>query len=865
LRINGSTGAHGNPSHSPRAGTLIPFSSFTPSSCDPVGALAQWGYTDHPNPGLPNDTLAWRLTVSNDTFCSPSTVTFTLEVFNFQHVSDNADLLSGACDVNIGSYVMAPSTDPNFIPGPLNAQTWTTYSFDKTMGITTLTYTSGILPVGAHCYTLQWDDYSNCCGSTSKTSQNECYERELVCVTVFAPLSYDCNEDDVADVPQLMCTIDCSDGDPAPGIINASKYITGGGNVCYILYDSLGILPSDTNNTGVFLLPEDPNAGGYYVKIYDKSGCVFDTLFIKVLNNCEKAPVCPTNVMDSSSTAGYYCPNDTLFFCVKGTNLPMNGLIEYFIGPFNCSWTPGDAGTTKIGDKIIEAPNCETCPTPLNLNPSGTCGDSGGLIINEFSQGQGTNREWLELLVVGKSCGTININGWIINDNDGVCGTSGNAAGYIWFDQTISGCNCDLTSIPVGSRIIIYNEEDREPCLPADDSCDANGDKIYVFRGNHPCLSTCYNSNTIPCPTASINPGGTNQGWQQGSGGLLLGNSADCMITRCPDGNLFHGVEYGSNCGQLPNPNIKCASGTGGSSSQTYSFQCGNFFDSTNFRRNTFTNNPGGTACTVQTPGLANNADNQKMINRLCGIDGICFVEPLADNCLTPPPLWYCLNYVIPQEFCPADSFCVKARITPLSTSCTSVVDINKTYIIKCPSADIKGAGIDTCLADLPGGYDIPVMVMNGVGPYKLCWSRSDVGTNTCVTGAGPNFTIHIDGPTDGEIKIKLDSVVDLGGAMCPGELDGDEICVNIRPTPTITVATHTDITSCATGCGSVTIEFEGTGPYMFSYCVDGGIEVEVFVADNTYVIEACVPGVYTIKSFADDFGCGGTILKPKC
>jgi hypothetical protein len=39
--------------------------------------------------------------------------------------------------------------------------------------------------------------------------------------------------------------------------------------------------------------------------------------------------------------------------------------------------------------------------------------------------------------------------------------------------------------------------------------------------------------------------------------------------------------------------------------------------------------------------------------------------------------------------------------------------------------------------------------------------------------------------------------------------------------------------------------------------------EVEVFVADNTYVIEACVPGVYTIKSFADDFGCGGTILNP--
>ena len=187
--------------------------------------------------------------------------------------------------------------------------------------------------MGTHCYTLQWDDYSNCCGSTSKTSQNECYEREVACIIVFAPLSYDCNEDDVADVPQLMCVIDCSDGDPAPGLINASKYITGGGNVCYILYDSLGVLPSDTNNTGVFLLPTDPNAGGYYVKIYDKSGCAFDTLYIKILNNCEKVPVCPTMLVNTgSSGSGFYCPNDTISLCVKGTNLPYGGIIEWFIG-----------------------------------------------------------------------------------------------------------------------------------------------------------------------------------------------------------------------------------------------------------------------------------------------------------------------------------------------------------------------------------------------------------------------------------------------------------------------------------------------------------------------------------------------------
>jgi hypothetical protein len=67
-----------------------------------------------------------------------------LEVFNWQHVSDNQDTLSGACDENIGSYVMAPITDPKMIAGPLSIQSWESYSVDPFSGITTMTYTSGI-------------------------------------------------------------------------------------------------------------------------------------------------------------------------------------------------------------------------------------------------------------------------------------------------------------------------------------------------------------------------------------------------------------------------------------------------------------------------------------------------------------------------------------------------------------------------------------------------------------------------------------------------------------------------------------------------------------------------------------------------
>ena len=617
LRISNSVGSHGNPSHQPRAGTLIPSASLVPSSCDAAGALAQWGYTDHPNPGKENDALAWQLLYSNDTLCSPATITFTLEVYNYQNVSDNVDLFSGACDENIGSYVMAPSTDPNANPGSFGAQVWTSYSFDKNTGITTLTYTSGVLPVGTHCYTLQWDDYSNCCGSTSKTSNSECYEREEVCITVFAPLSYDCDRNGTADVPQTMCTLDCVTGGISSGTINVSKYILGGGNLCYTLYDSAGILPPKTNTNGIFTLENNPTAGGYYVTVEDKSGCSNGTLIIKINNNCEKAAICPSGIRYSStSPSGNYCPTrDTLRFCIQANCLPPGGTIDFYIGPEDCNWVPGEEGTV-VG--TIDIPSCPNCN---NLNPSGSCGDSGGLIINEVSQGQGGNKEWVELLAVGASCDSININGWIINDNDGSCGASGVAPGYVWFDDTNAGCPCNLKKIPVGAKLVIYNEEDKETCMLADDPCDSNGDKIYVFPGNSPCLSTCYNTDAFPCPSANRNPGGAQQGWQNGtstSSGLLLGNTADCMITKCPDGNIYHGIEYGTNCTTLE-ANISCAASTSGSGNQEYYFSCGDFYADGNFARQSFT---AATACTVQTIGNANNTINQNFINKLMGMNG---------------------------------------------------------------------------------------------------------------------------------------------------------------------------------------------------------------------------------------------------
>ena len=68
-----------------------------------------------------------------------------------------------------------------------------------------------------------------------------------------------------------------------------------------------------------------------------------------------------------------------------------------------------------------------------------------GLVVNEISQGSLGSREFAELVVVGDPCSTVDIRGWIVDDNNGIfteCGPNPNdgalsgygiAAGHIRF------------------------------------------------------------------------------------------------------------------------------------------------------------------------------------------------------------------------------------------------------------------------------------------------------------------------------------------------------------------------------------------------------------------------------------------------
>lgn len=104
------------------------------------------------------------------------------------------------------------------------------------------------------------------------------------------------------------------------------------------------------------------------------------------------------------------------------------------------------------------------------------------VIINEWSQGNGGAKEWVELLVVN---GPVDLRGWNLGDD---------TAGDLTFAQVPFWQN-----VSAGSLIVIYNQSDRDVGLPPDDvnlsDCSAilpDGNPLY-FSGSLPA----FDNNTI--------------------------------------------------------------------------------------------------------------------------------------------------------------------------------------------------------------------------------------------------------------------------------------------------------------------------------------------------------------------------------
>jgi gliding motility-associated-like protein len=226
------------------------------------------------------------------------------------------------------------------------------------------------------------------------------------------------------------------------------------------------------------------------------------------------------------------------------------------------------------------------------------------------SNGPAGNQEFVEFVVVSNSavysCNTnvppcIDIRGWIVDDNSGyhggVTGT-GVAPGAVRFSNAAF-----WSCIPLGTIIVVYNNNDPNTSMPAQDLSMTDGNCRLVIPINNTSLfeSNSTTPGAVACsyPTTGWTPGGN---WNN----TVLANSGDCM--RIVD---LGGCEVFSLCyGSANTNNLIYFAGSG--ADQVWFFNNGN----PNIQSNWSPGCADPVACgsNQQTPGNANNPLNAAYI-----------------------------------------------------------------------------------------------------------------------------------------------------------------------------------------------------------------------------------------------------------
>lgn len=166
--------------------------------------------------------------------------------------------------------------------------------------------------------------------------------------------------------------------------------------------------------------------------------------------------------------------------------------------------------------------------------------EQGGLIINEFSNGEGGNnvKEYIELLVVGavdNPQAPVDLEGWILDDNNIAVSGQGSATGHLIFGDCFS-------AVPPGSIIVIYNGLDRNPSIPADDPTDADRDGVYILSHTDDCLRGC---NITPSSSSSVYCPCPNTGEDLPAWPLGLRNGGDVVQVRDRCETVVHAIYWG--------------------------------------------------------------------------------------------------------------------------------------------------------------------------------------------------------------------------------------------------------------------------------------------------------------------------------
>lgn len=252
-----------------------------------------------------------------------------------------------------------------------------------------------------------------------------------------------------------------------------------------------------------------------------------------------------------------------------------------------------------------------------------------GVFINEVSQGESGNKEYIELLVVGsEKCSVVDLRSWIVDDNNGDFGTGGISRGYLKFTDDVL-----WSRIMSGTIIVLWNVEDTSTTLKNLGldilDTDPNDFRIVIPVGcknvgtvNQQCPSSQYIVGVTNIPTTS-NPSYNNPfvliattfRWVVL---VAFGNSVDGVQTRRPDGSFFHGFGYGTNT-------LHPESSTYGINQLSFS-PVGNTYNVTNSFSSDIRDKRNWTVNSSRTPSFPNTTENEAFIQSV-RVDDDCTLD----------------------------------------------------------------------------------------------------------------------------------------------------------------------------------------------------------------------------------------------
>jgi gliding motility-associated-like protein len=485
------------------------------------------------------------------------------------------------------------------------------------------------------------------------------------------------------------------------------------------------------------------------------------------------------------------------------------------------------------------------------------------LIMNEVSNGPAGNQEYVEFVVVDTSvsynCNSttppcIDIRGWIFDDNSGYHGSGGVAAGAVRFSN-----NSLWSCIPLGTIILIYNDADPNPSIPANDLSMSDGNCTVIAPINNTTLFE--RNSTTPGAVACSYPG---SGWVAGGTwtNTLLANSGDCARIV----NLA-GCEVFSVCWATNNLNNMIYFNSGGSGSQNvWYFNNGDPEVQSNWTEGS--TSPSGGA---QTPGWANNTANAAYINQFN--NGCLPITPLLVTATSTNAGCTCTGTATATASGSIPGYTyqwVNSTYTPIGQNTATATGLCAgTYYVIATS----GIGcLDTASVTITSTGSTSVSVNNA----SICNGASTTLTAT-PTVAGGTFLWSPGGQTTNAITIAPTTTTSytvtytLSG--CSGNGTGT---VTVNPLPNVVASP--DVTICAGT--TTTLTASGASNYSWSpatYLSSNAGSSVVFTAGattsytvsgtsaagcvNTDVVQVTVAPLPVINAGADQTACAGSSI----